>query len=144
MVKFIREHWFGLILSVFVFVCLIITTLIGIAPHNDAEMRGFTPCTYQMTFEFNQMEKVKMRDVVESIGHGYSCYLGVMGEGVHAFLAGKQSTPWANYLFVPENIEEGNVDSEPFSEDLLKANVLDEDEKSDFLEQDDIKENNDA
>lgn len=135
MVNFLKEHWFGFVLSLFVFIFLLFSVIITIAPHNDAEMRGFTPCTYQMADEFNKIEDVKFTDVLTTVGIGYGCYFGVIYEGMRNFIGGKQKTPWANYLFVVKSIEseDENIEDEPFSEDLIKAKMFD-DETSDDAE----------
>ena len=58
------------------------------------------------------------------------------------FVLGEQKTPWANYLFEPEvETSAFEEEGEPFSEDLLKANLLDEETKNTDLSQDAIKEN---
>ena len=143
MVKFIRLHWFGLTLSIFIILFMFFTTIIAVAPHNDAKMRGFAPCTYQMAMALNQDENHKMTKIFKTVTGGYYCYFTVIGEGVKLYAAGKQKTPWENYLFEAENFEEIPEESEPFSDDLLQANVLDEQEaREDFMGQD-VKENDD-
>lgn len=142
MIKFIKECWFGLLLSLFVLVCLLLTVVIAIAPHNDAKMRGFTPCTYQLVLDFEQ-DDIKATQALGAIGQVYMCYLGVMKDGLGLYLDKKQPTPWANYLFVPESVEEIPEEGEPFSDDLIKANMLDEEQSSDDLwkSDDETKEN---
>ena len=143
MVKFIRLHWFGLCLSIFIVLFMIFTIIVAIAPHDDARMRGFTPCTYQMAGALNQEANHKMMAAFKTVTGGYFCYFQVMSEGAKLFMLGKQKTPWENYLFEAESINEIPEESEPFSSDLLQANVLDEKEvKEDFLGQD-VKENAD-
>ena len=143
MIKAFREHWFGLILSVMVLMCACFVLVVAIVPHGDAKMRGFTPCTYTMAAELGQTgEAVKVIEVMKIVGRGFFCYGKVMKEGMSLFLNGKQKTPWANYLFEPEVVKDefaGEV-TEPFSEDLLKANLLDEDEEE-LLVNDEHKEN---
>ena len=143
MIKAFREHWFGLILSVMVLVCACFVLVDAIAPHGDAKMRGFTPCTYTMATELGQTgEAVKVIEVMKIVGRGFFCYGKVMKEGMSLFWHGKQKTPWANYLFEPEVVKDdfaGEV-TEPFSEDLLKANLLDEVEEE-LLVNDEHKEN---
>ncbi len=109
--------------------CLLFVAVVASAPHNDAKMRGFAPCTYQMAEELSQAAgQHKMRNVITGVGRGYWCYVGVMRLGAVQWAAGKQPTPWANYLFEPETYLAAPGESEPFSEDLLKANMLDDDE----------------
>jgi len=134
LVKFVRLHWFGLLLSVFVVLFMLFTAVVASAPHNDAKMRGFTPCTYHMAQELGQDTSHKMINIFKIVNSGYLCYFQVVGEGVKLFISGKQQTPWANYLFKAESFDEIPEESEPFSPELLEANVLDEPEtKEDFL-----------
>lgn len=137
MVKFLKEHWFGFILSFLVFVFLIFSIVITVAPHNDAKMRGFTPCTYQMAQDINQTEDIKFMDVLVIVSSGYGCYFAVIKDGIKDYFSGKQPTPWANYLFVPESTEipADGIEDEPFSEDLIKAKMFDSDEIFDDTEE---------
>lgn len=143
MVKFIRLHWFGLSLSIFVVLFMLFTLIIAIAPHNDAKMRGFTPCTYQMAGALNQETSHKMMNVFKIVIGGYLCYLQVMGEGAKQFALGKQKTPWENYLFEEESFNVIPEESEPFSPELLEANVLDEQEEKENFTGQDVKESSD-
>ncbi|MBO5038253.1 MAG: hypothetical protein J6C85_02185 [Alphaproteobacteria bacterium] len=144
MIKAFREHWFGIILSVMVLMCACFALVVGIAPHTDIKMRGFTPCTYTMAAELGQSgeKEVKAVDVMCIVGRGFFCYGEVMKEGMVLFLNGKQKTPWANYLFEPEILKDDFAGEavEPFSQDLLEANLLNEDEE-DFFVNDENKEN---
>ena len=134
MVKFVRLHWFGLLLSIFVVLFMLFMAVIAVAPHNDAKMRGFTPCTYQMAQELSRDTSHKMMRIFKIVNNGYFCYFQVISEGAKQFALGKQKTPWENYLFKAESFEEIPEEGEPFSDDLLKANVLDDKEvKEDFL-----------
>ena len=67
-----------------------------------------------------------------------------MRQGAELWAEGKQSTPWANYLFKPETYVAAPDESEPFSEDLLKANMLDEEENTTFGDNENNKENSDG
>ena len=137
----IKEHWFGMLLAFVVLLFLLFIIVVLRAPHNDARMRGFTPCTYAMAEELTQASSARgFGTVAGAVTSGYFCYAKVMAEGVKLWLAGKQSTPWENYLFEAEKFMISPTDSEPFSDDLLNANLLDVEEESTFL-QNDIKEN---
>lgn len=140
----IREYWFGGLMALFVVLFLLFVAIVATAPHNDARMRGFAPCTFVMAEELNAAAgERKIWEVMTVIGKGYLCYAGVMRLGAELWAEGKQPTPWANYMFTPETYLALPDESEPFSEDLLKANLLDEDEKSSFEDNEEIKENDD-
>ena len=100
--------------------------IISIAPHNDMRMRGFSPCTFDMGVklshpEFNRSLKATLDVVIES----HVCYFGVVKEGFINWIDGQQERPWDNYFFEPDVWVVPDELSEPFSEDLLKANKLD-------------------
>ena len=96
MVKFIRLHWFGLCLGLLVLCFMLFTAIIAVAPHNDARMRGFTPCTYQMAVALQQNRTTPKSHIFKIIGEGYWCYFRVIGEGIDRFVKNEQPTPWAN------------------------------------------------
>ena len=135
MVEKIKEYWFGALLFVFSAVFLVFVGIVAAAPHDDLKMRGFAPCTYQMVYDVNLYStQSDIGGVLGAIAGSYVCYASVMGGGVKLWLNGKQSTPWANYFFKPETFRVPEEMSEPFSEDLLKANRLDdEDEEQDIF-----------
>ena len=131
MVKFLRNYGFFLFLGILVLLFLSCITLISLAPHNDAKMRGFTPCSYQMVGKLTTDDNLKYSDVFFIMAEGYGCYFKVMGEGIALFYKGEQPTPWANYLFEEETFD---IDDEPFDADLEQNNLLnDEVDFDDFL-----------
>ena len=135
MVEKVKEYWFGLLLFIFSLVFLIFVAIVAAAPHDDAKMRGFAPCTYIMAQELNVY--ASQRDVLGVLGtvtQSYICYAKIMKEGVELWIRGKQSTPWENYFFKADNFKVPQDLSEPFSEDLLKANRLNEDEPNDIFQ----------
>lgn len=116
-------------MALIVVLFLLFVTVVAVAPHNDMKMRGFAPCTIVMAEELNVGgSQQKIWEVMSAVGGGYLCYAGVMREGMSLWLEGKQPTPWANYLFEPETYIASPEESEPLSEELLKANLLDEEE----------------
>lgn len=143
MVKFLAKHWFGVLVSLIVVVFFCFVLVVGLAPHNDAKFRGFTPCTLAMAEELNDISSSpKMGQVMIAINKGYWCYALVMFEGAKNWLNGRQDTPWANYIFEPETFLATGDEAEPFSEELLKASLL-ENEEDDINSIDDNKENDD-
>ncbi len=135
MVEKVKEYWFGLLLFLFSLLFLLFIAIVASAPHDDAKMRGFAPCTYIMTQELNIY--ASQRDVVGALGavtQSYICYAKVMKEGLKNWFVGKQSTPWENYFFKADNFIVPPELSEPFSEELLKANRLNDDEPNDMFQ----------
>ena len=128
MVKFLRHHGFSLFLGLFVLFFLGCVILISQGPHNDAKMRGFTPCTHHLVERLIMDKEPTYSDVFFIIAEGYGCYFKVMGKGIALFYKGEQPTPWANYLFEEETFD---TDDEPFDADLEQNNLLN-DEDVDF------------
>ena len=52
----------------------------------------------------------KFTCTLKSIVQSSVCDADVIGEGVSLWVQGKQSTPWANYYFVPEVAQEAFTD----------------------------------
>lgn len=129
-------------MALFVVLFLLFVAVVAAAPHNDAQMRGFAPCTYTMAEDLNAgAGSKKMWQVISAVSHGYLCYAGVMREGVELWAAGRQPTPWANYMFEAETYLAKSGESEPLSEELLEANRLDDaQDDAKFLQNNEIKE----
>lgn len=143
MIKFIKNYWFELLLGLCVILFLLFSVVITMAPHNDEKGRGFTKCTSHMAFELQQTEKLSVLQIAKMVSKGYWCYASVMGDGVHLFIQNKQPTPWSNYLFYEERTDKKDDANEGFSEDLLKANLLDDEEDGRQLWDEPEKENGD-
>ena len=45
---FLKHHWFGLILSLFMLAYLLVFVLVLLSPRYDVQKRGFIPCTETM------------------------------------------------------------------------------------------------
>ena len=111
-----------------VVVCLIFSLIVVLSPHSDGKMRGFSPCTYELAISLSQQSgQGKLWGVVGAVTNANLCYVSVIREGVELWVKGKQSTPWANYMYEPAPFyEDENI--EPYPDDLLKANLLDSDD----------------
>lgn len=99
--NFIRYHWFGLLVSVIVALFLCQFLLVLIAPHQDEQKRGFVPCTEEMSEELHRCRSRNLC-VLDAVVDNTFCNTGVIVEGFRLWVAGKQDSPWANYLFEPE------------------------------------------
>ncbi len=140
----LREYWFGWLLGGMVSAALLFVLVVAAAPHNDARMRGFAPCTYRMAADLNEAGAARnMSETIAGVGRGYACYAAVIGKGAVSWFEGKQPAPWSNYMFEAETAQDiAQPDEvEPFSEDLIKANLLDEEENPAFMIDENVKEN---
>ena len=144
MKRLVKEYWFIFICGMFVLFFFLFSVVVAVAPHIDMKQRGFSPCTYQMAEEFQATDKLGFWHTISTVNKGYVCYAKVMLKGAEMFFKGEQNTPWANYLFEPELETDPFADDvEPYSEDLIKANMLNESMQNTDLLQDDVKEKND-
>ncbi len=125
MLNRIKKHWFGLLLTIFMLLFFGLAVVVSVAPHNDDKMRGFAPCTYDMseklTFYSGRREMVSVFGAIMS---SYFCYAKVVGQGFVLWSKGEQQYPWDNYFFEPVTMDVPKEFSEPFSKDLLEANML--------------------
>lgn len=106
---FIKQHWFGLIVSLFMLAYLAVFVLVLASPRYDEQKRGFIPCTEEMAAELIDCQNgvwCMLNSVVEN---GW-CDTKIIGQGFVAWVNGEQKTPWANYLFKPEVAEQEEMD----------------------------------
>lgn len=129
----LKEYWFGFLLTLAGLGFLLFFGIIASAPHDDAEMRGFTPCTNKLVYELATADERSFSFVFSAVSGSYICYAEVMINGWRLWRAGEQSRPWSNYFFATDNFSVSPELSEPISEELRKANLLDEDKNSEIL-----------
>lgn len=142
-----RDTWFYIFLAVLVVFFMGFAAIVAISPHNDAKMRGFTPCTLELADELSSMGgEGKIWGVLGAVGKSYLCYAGVIRQSTEGWLKGQLPTPWAGYLFEPEVVS-GLEDEESaeFYDELNDANLLDDAEDGEEVESiaEEIKENTD-
>ena len=113
--QFIKTHWFGLSISIFVIYFLSVFLVVMISPHQDEQKRGFVPCTESMAEKLHECEAQKMC-VLKVVTENTFCDIGVINEGFRLWITGKQSNFWSNYMFSPQakNIEENDRELEEF------------------------------
>lgn len=134
MVNKIRQYWFGTLIFLIVAFVMGLVCIVSVAPHNDEDMRGFTPCTFKMAEELSIYGANRdAGGVVMAVFDSYVCYIEVISKGIKLWSEGKQEYPWDNFLFEPRKLEIDPSLSEPFSDDLIKANKLN-DENGDIFE----------
>lgn len=101
MLKFLKYHWFGLIVSIIGGCYVLIFLLVLFAPKQDKLNRGFIPCTKTLVQEMFACTNNKAWCMSQSIIKNTWCDTKVIIGGIGAWLTGKQNTPWANYYFTP-------------------------------------------
>lgn len=103
--QFLKNHWFGFIISIIVAVFMLEFILVLIAPQQDEQNRGFVPCTQKMAAEVYDCNKSSFCVLSAVIDNSF-CNLGVIGKGLKLWVSGKQSAPWSNFLFEPTVADE--------------------------------------
>lgn len=120
--SFIKNHWFGLLGGIVIFVFMSVFVLVLLSPRQDAKSRGFIPCTRQLAEKLlNCPEEHKIRCLFSAIAQNTWCDMKVIGGGFADWAAGKQTAPWSNYIFIPETVRDETFDEEAEAE-YLKNN----------------------
>ena len=109
-----------------------LTTVMYLSPRQDAEERGFIPCTKQLVLALQNCRAGKLGCPLKLLVKDMGCNIGVVGTGVADWFAGKQPTPWANYLFEPKFVA---TDDEFAAETTSNDGIDDIKAQSMFIEQ---------
>lgn len=113
-------------LGLFVAFIVYMTIVMYISPRQDAEKRGFIPCTEELVHNLSGCETGKMGCAMGYLWDDMQCNVSVVLSGLGAWVKGQQPTPWANYLFVPvteaeqEGVYFGSADGRALSEDFIE------------------------
>ena len=100
--SFLKHHWFGTVVSLFVLFFVTVFLLVLFSPRQDLQKRGFIPCTENMVSEMLSCRENKAFCMLGSVIKNSWCDSKVVLNGLGAWVKGQQSTPWENYLFEPE------------------------------------------
>lgn len=119
-------------LGMLVFFVAYLSVALAISPKNDAQKRGFIPCTQDLVLEVSLCERGKITCPLGALWSDTKCNIHVVFDGLGAWIKARQPTPWANYLFEP--LIEEQLDQE----DPYQGNVADEmkslEEQRQFIE----------
>ena len=116
--RFIKHHWFGLIISLFMLAYLLVFVLVLFAPRYDEQKRGFIPCTEIMAEELIFCDSSAWC-MLKTITKNTWCDTNVVAKGFGQWIKGEQKTPWANYLFEPQ-LPQQNIASDVEPEESLQ------------------------
>lgn len=101
--SFLKEHWFGLLMSFVILFGFLFFLLILLSPRYDAQKRGFIPCTESLAQNLLSCpQESKYSCGIKYIFINSWCDMKVIGKGFSDWLDGKQKAPWSNYIFEPE------------------------------------------
>lgn len=115
-ISFLKHYWFGILTSLILFAGFFFFLLVLVSPRQDAQKRGFIPCT----------EAMAQGMLSCPVQNKYSCMFGyilknswcdikVIGRGMKLWVAGEQKAPWSNYIFTPI-LDEDNPEDEVLQE----------------------------
>ena len=112
--KFIKHHWFNLLIALLIILSMTMTLLITFAPKEDRLNRGFIPCTLELASNLQNCDG-KLWCAVKTVVKNSACDAKVIGKGLKMWISGEQPAPWSNYFFSPdlshlEQVSDENVE----------------------------------
>ena len=119
--NFISKYWFGLTTGLIIFIFCMLFILVLLSPRQDIQKRGFIPCTEAMAEKMLACEKNKVFCMLSAVIQNSWCDMKVVGHGIKYWIGGHQSTPWENYIFIPEYPEDEFFDAKAKAEYLEKT-----------------------
>lgn len=133
--NFFKQHWFGFLITLILGISFLFFVLILLSPRQDAQKRGFIPCTEAMADGILACPQDGYYTcLLKHILQNSWCDAKVIGKGIKSWLTGKQKTPWANYIYTPELPVPENEDSQELRDfyaenpdlrlDMLKLHML--------------------
>ena len=87
MLNFIRQHWFGLLISAVFCLFLVQFFIVLIAPHHDLLNRGFAPCTETMSKQVSDCAGDNFC-VLKAVTANTFCDTAVIGQGLKNWVSG--------------------------------------------------------
>ena len=114
--RFLRQYWFSLLMSVFLLCAIAYFAVVFVSPRYDMQHRGFVPCTKQLATNVEACGQGKVLCILGTIGTDNLCNLKVIAKGFKNWLAGEQNAPWSNYIFTPELPQNPSPDEEETEE----------------------------
>lgn len=97
----IFQYLYYIVLSALLGFVIYLTAMLYISPRQDAQERGFIPCTKELVYELSGCERGKLGCAAKHLWRDMKCNVGVIYAGAKMWIKGEQTTPWANYLFEP-------------------------------------------
>lgn len=99
--KFIKHHWFNLLIALMIVFGMGFMLLIALSPREDAQKRGFIPCTEQLADSVTDCHG-GLACTTKAVLLNSVCDAKVIGRGFKLWWQNQQPRPWSNYLFKPE------------------------------------------
>lgn len=99
--NFIKNHWFNVLMALFILLSMGFTLLIAFSPKEDKLDRGFIPCSKQLAERVASCQG-SFSCTIEAVLKNSACDSKIIFNGVKMWLKGEQPTPWSNYYFEPD------------------------------------------
>ena len=112
MFRFLKKHWFWIIVDSVLLLYFIFLGLIFFAPRIDKLNRGFIPCTQNLVEEVYHCQKKGVWCTLRATLKNNVCDFNVVKTGFVLWLNGQQKTPFTNYYFEPILEDEPDVKDE--------------------------------
>lgn len=117
LLAFLKYYWFGLLMSFILLMGFMLFLLILVSPKHDMQKRGFIPCTETLVQNLQTCPKDnKYSCGIKHVLANSWCNIKVIGKGWQYWWQGKQTTPWANYIFEPEILKTTDENDEFYAE----------------------------
>lgn len=100
------KYIYYIVLTCIVGSAIYLTAVLIISPKNDLKNRGFIACTKKLVLNLSECKSGEIKCVFKSFFGDTVCNMNVVFDGFSAWIKGKQSTPWENYIFEPKWQEE--------------------------------------
>ena len=99
--NFIKSHWFGILICLWLVLFVAMMVVVLIAPHNDAKNRGFAFCTHNL---INTLENCNRKIIcsTKAITDNTVCDIKIITNSFYKWLKGDNRFPWSDYIFSPE------------------------------------------
>ena len=95
------QYLYYIVLCALLGFVIYLTAMLYVSPRQDAQERGFIPCTKELVYELSGCERGKLSCAAKHLWRDMKCNVGVIYAGAKMWAKGEQATPWANYLFEP-------------------------------------------
>lgn len=132
--KFIKLHWFELLIGVWLMGFALLLTLILLAPKHDLKNRGFTYCTQVLISDLQECDRAFFCSS-KAVAQSTWCDIKIVAQGLKLWHDGKQPYPWSNYIFTPETVNSvlfDDIEDEEIAA-YLKANPDSTDKIQEFI-----------
>lgn len=113
--NFIKSHWFGMLIGLWMFLFIALVGIVIFAPHHDAKNRGFAFCTHNLADDLISCDKATLC-TMNAILNNTWCDIKIICQSFNDWIDNKHPYPWSGYLFEPEQLHSSYFDEEEVKE----------------------------